>query len=41
MSDFASAKNRNAVEGKKKTKPQTISNSLDWWWDTDEKYAHN
>lgn len=42
MSDFASAKNRNAAEGKKKkNKPQTISNSLDWWWDTDEKYAHN
>lgn len=40
MSDFASAKNRNAAEGKK-NKPQNISNSLDWWWDTDEKYAHN
>lgn len=37
MSNFASAKNRNAAEEKKKE----VSNIAVWPWDTDEKYAHN
>lgn len=41
MSDFASAKNRNAAEGRKKKKEREVSNILVWPWDTDEKYAHN